>query len=148
MGACCRGGHLASVLAKEGYLITATDIIDRGYPGTKELDFLNHDSRLGVFDGDIVTNPPYKYAQEFVEKSIKLIPSGYKVAMFLKLTFLEGKRRKEFYKKYPPVRVYVLSERKDCYKNGDFTIKGSKAVAYAWFIWQKGFNGDPVIKWL
>lgn len=135
-------------MIKEGYLITATDIADRGYPGTVELDFLKYDTRLGKFYGDIVTNPPYKYAQEFVEKSIELVPHGCKVAMFLKLTFLEGKRRKEFYKKYPPIRVYVLSERKDCYKNGDFTAKGSKAVAYAWFVWQKGFQGDPIIKWL
>ena len=145
MGTSGRGGHLAKVLEDNGHYVLATDIVDRGYPGTKEIDFLSLEDS---FSGDIVTNPPYKYAQEFVEKALDVIQDGNKVAMFLKLTFLEGKRRKSFFETNPPLRVYVLSERKDCYKNGNFSVKGSKAVAYAWFIWQKGYKGDPIIKWL
>ena len=45
---------------------------------------------------DIITNPPYKYAKEFVEKSLELIREGGKVAMLLKLTFLEGQKRQVF----------------------------------------------------
>ena len=37
--------------------------------------------------------------------------------MFLKVQFLEGKRRKEFFKKFPPKVVYVFSERIMCAKN-------------------------------
>lgn len=32
--------------------------------------------------------------------------------------------------------------------NGDFQSITSSAVAYAWFVWEKGFTGDPVIKWI
>ena len=33
-----------------------------------------------------------------------------------------------------------------CAKNGDFEHT-EKAIAYAWYVWEKGFTGDPVIKW-
>jgi hypothetical protein len=35
-----------------------------------------------------------------------------------------------------------------CVKDGDFSIKGSSAIAYAWFVWEKGFTGAPIIKWI
>ena len=68
--------------------------------------------------------------------------------MFLKLQFLEGKARKSLFKKYPPKVVYVSSARLLCAKNGEFEKYPSSAVAYAWFVWEKGFTGDPIIKWI
>ena len=93
----CGEGHMAEVLKEYHYEVRATDLVDRGYG--EEMDFLTTDEK---WDGDIVTNPPYKYAQEFVEKALSLIPDGRKVCMFLKLTFLEGKKRRELFKNYPP----------------------------------------------
>lgn len=55
-----------------------------------------------MWDGDILTNPPYKYEKEFIEHAMTIIPDGRKVFMFLKLQFLEGKARGELFKKYPP----------------------------------------------
>lgn len=71
-----------------------------------------------------------------------------KVAMFLKLTFLESKARQKLFEKYPPKTIYVFRNRVDCWKNGIKPDKPSKAVCYAWFVWEKGFKGDPVIKWI
>ena len=68
--------------------------------------------------------------------------------MFLKLTFLEGQKRQKFFNKTPPSRIYVFSAKKNCAKNGDFHLDTSSAVAYAWFVWEKGFVGDPIIKWI
>lgn len=65
--------------------------------------------------------------------------------MFLKLQFLEGKNRKKFFKENPPKVVYVSSSRLECGINGKFS--GTSAVAYAWFVWEKGFKGEPVIRW-
>ncbi len=102
-----------------------------------------------MFNGDIITNPPYRYALDFVEKALSVIQTGSKVAMFLKLQFLEGKARGEFYKKNPPKKVYVASGRLNCARNGNFkTFSKSSAVAYAWFVWEKGYKGDPIIKWI
>lgn len=142
----CGEGHINKTLIFHGYNVISTDLVYRGYGEREPLDFL--EETLDGFDGDIITNPPYKYAQEFVERAIESIKTGNKVAMFLKLTFLEGKARKELFKKYPPKTVYVSSSRLECAKNGDFNKAGQKAVAYAWYVWEKGFTGDPVIKWI
>lgn len=119
------------------------DLIDRGYGSVA--DFLSKDNT--EWNGDIVTNPPYKYAQEFVEKALQIIPEGHKVAMFLKLQFLEGKHRRVLFDAMPPKRVYVSTSRLKCAMNGDFDSVGGSATAYAWFVWEKGFSGDPIIKW-
>jgi len=104
---------------------------------------------LEQWDGDIITNPPFKYAQQFVEKALSLIPDGKKVAMFLRIQFLETKERREFFKSYPPKTVYVSSKRILCAMNGEFAnySKNGSAACYCWFIWQKGFNGETVLKW-
>jgi hypothetical protein len=139
----CGEGHLSKVLDESGVLGKSSDLINRGYG--EQLDFFKYQ---GTWGGDIITNPPYKYAKEFVEHALGLVNIGSKVAMFLKLTFLEGKARKQMFKKYPPKTVYVSSSRLNCAMNGDFKNSGSSAAAYAWFVWEKGFTGDPIIKWI
>jgi DNA modification methylase len=121
----------------------ASDLYDRGY-GHAGVDFLKAYEKVD----NIITNPPYKHALEFVEHALKL--ANKKVAMFLKLTFLEGKGRYKFFQENPPRRIYVFSYRAMCYLNGDDTIKDKKssAVAYAWFVWEKGFKGKPEIEWI
>lgn len=129
-------GHLANRLTKYGHSVYGTDIIDRGWAGTEILDFLKFTPKEEQ-QVDIITNPPYKYCSEFILKSLECVAPGRKVAMFLKLTTLEGQKRyEEIYSKYPPKAVYVYSKRKQCAKNGDFS--GSSAVCYAWFVWEKG----------
>ena len=142
----CGGGHLAQVLENNGYEVIATDLIYRGYGDKESLNFL--EETLEEFEGDIITNPPYKYALEFVQKALDSVQIGKKVAMFLKLQFLEGKSRKKFFLENPPKVVYVSSSRLNCAMNGDFDKYESSAIAYAWFVWEKGFKGDPIIKWI
>ena len=145
----CGEGHLSKVLEQAGFEVISTDLIYRGYGDPEPLDFLKE--TLEDFEGDIITNPPYKYALEFVQRGLETVQPGRKVAMFLKLQFLEGKNRKEFFKSNPPKVVYVSSSRLTCAKNGAFDkIKdsGGSAVAYAWFVWEKGFRGEPVIRWI
>lgn len=142
----CGQGDLSKVFEKAGHKVLSTDLVDRGY-GTGGVDFLKCNE---VFNGDIITNPPYKYAQSFVEHALELVPDGHKVAMFLKLQFLEGKARRELFEKYPPKVVYVASGRLLCAKNGDFEgmrAGGGSAVAYAWFVWRKNSISEPIIRW-
>ena len=139
----CGEGHISEVLKARGYDVTSRDLVNRGYGD--EADFLSIDNTEWM--GDIVTNPPYKFAKEFVEKALQIIPNGNKVAMFLKLTFLEGKARRNLFRTAPPIRVWVSSSRLKCAMNGDFDAMGGSATAYAWFVWQKGYKGDTIIKW-
>lgn len=139
---CAGGGHIVKVLEDEGISVTTNDLYDHGFHLDTRLDFL---TQIGSWHGDIITNPPYKYAAEFAEHALDIIPEGNKVAMFLKLSFLEGKGRKKLFDKYPPNRVYVSRSRLNCGKNGVF--KGTSAVCYCWFVWEKGYKGQPRIIW-
>lgn len=147
----CGDGHLAKRLKEYGFEVLSSDIVERNYKIDFIEDFLKTNDSCD-FKWDILTNPPYKYAKEFVLQALKKVCDGSKVYMFLKLTFLESKSRfVELFNKYPPKKIYVFSERVLCAKNGDFeTMKqaGGSAVAYAWFVWEKGFSGKPEIEWI
>lgn len=105
------------------------------------MDFLK---QTKIFDGDIVTNPPYRYASEFIYKALSLVNDGNKVCMFLKVQYLEGKSRRKLYELFPPSRVWVSSSRIQCGRNGVFK---DSMVAYAWFVWEKGYKGETILKW-
>lgn len=141
----CGEGHLSEVLKSRGYSVKSTDLVDRGY-GSGNTDFLK--SIPDSWCGDILTNPPYKYAKEFVEKALEVTRTGAYTVMFLKIQFLEGQGRRELFKKYPPKYVYVNSKRQICYINGNMSKKLSSASCYCWFVWEKGFLGEPVIRWI
>ena len=72
--------------------------------------------------------------------------------MLLKLTFLEGKARyRDLFSRFPPKTVYVFTDRLMCAKNGDFErmkAGGGSAVAYAWFVWEKGYTRPTQIDWI
>ena len=141
----CGMGHLSKVLKQKGYNVLSSDLIDRGY-GDTGINFLTITGKN--YKIDILTNPPYKYAQEFVEHALDIIAEGYYVVMFLKIQFLEGQKRAKLFENYPPKYVYVNSKRRICYINGDMSKKMSSATCYCWFVWEKGFKGDPTIKFL
>ncbi len=141
----CGEGHIAKELIKQGYTVISSDLVDRGY-GMGGCNFLGR-YEIEALDVDVITNPPYSKAAEFVYKSLELIKPGRRVAMFLKLTFCEGKERKKLFKDHPPKVIYVSSSRLTCAKNGEFSATDSSAACYAWFIWEKGFKGDTIIKW-
>lgn len=145
----CSSGenHLANVFKKHGYIVRTSDLVKRTET-TEQLDFLSDE--VTDWHGNIITNPPYKFAVQFIEKAMDIIHEGDKCIMFLKLQFLEGKSRKKLFEKYPPKTIYVSSSRILCAKNGDFQKMidgGGSCVAYAWYVWQKNYKGDTIVKW-
>lgn len=139
----CGEKHLAAVFEEAGHSVRCSDIGNRCE--NEVMDFLQCNE---PWHGDIITNPPYKYATEFVKKALSLVGEGSKIAMFLRIQFLEGKRRKRLFEKNPPHCVYVSSSRLKCAINGDFENIAGSAACYARFVWQKGFSGDTIIKWI
>lgn len=140
----CGQGHLSEVLKQHNCHARSSDLIDRNY-GTPDTDFLAIDNTH--WNGDIITNPPFRYAQQFVTKALQITTPGNKIAMFLKIQFLEGKERKHLFLNHPPHTIYVSSSRIQCAPNGQFNDKQSSAVCYAWFIWINQYKGQTVIKW-
>lgn len=138
----CGEGHLSKKLKELGKEVVSSDLINRGFG--EQADFLKLETK--IIGHDIITNPPFKYAEEFIRKAIELTDG--KVAMLLRIQFLEGQKRKKLFAEYPPKVVYVFSKRIDCAKNGDFVNNSGGAVAYAWYVWEKGYTGETTLKWI
>lgn len=154
---CVGQGHILNKV-KELYPVAkcmGVDIVDRGYENTMVRDYINECPvrPIGWRFDLIITNPPYSLASEFVDKSIQLLRDGGKCCMFLKIQFLEGQKRKELFDKYPPRYIYVFRNRMATWNNGqEFDPKTGKhwstTMCHAWFVWEKGFKGEPIIRWL
>lgn len=97
----CGEGHLSKVFEKAGYQVRSSDLINRGF-GEHGIDFLAIDNQ--EWNGAIISNPPYREATQFIKKALDIIPEGQKVAMFLKLQFMEGKGRKPIFINTPPIQ--------------------------------------------
>jgi len=135
--ACGLDKNLSNYLSENEYDVKATDI-------TFGQDFLEDDSN---WDGDILTNPPFKLAKQFVDHSLDKINDGNKVIMLLRIQFLEGQRRYDWFKSGCLKNVYIHSKRIKIWLNNDQSISGN-ALCFAWFVWEKGYQKSPTISWI
>ncbi len=157
---CCGNGNISKVLEEAGYDVTSTDLYDHGY-GASGVDLFTYKN----IDADVITNPPFGIVTEFIEHMLDNLESGHKMALFLKLQFLEGQDRyKKVFARKNLKTVYLYTKRVACYKNNEMyqrnedgtfkldkdgnKIKISSAVAYAWYVFEADYQGDPVIKWI
>ena len=137
---CACGKNAIINVAKEfGYETYSSDLIDRGV-GADIFDFLESN----INKDNIITNPPFKLALPFVKKALE--STNGKIAMMLRVQFLEGKERYDFFKDNPPSKVYVFANRVNPIIDGK--PYGSSAMCLCWFVWDKSYKGDTVIKWL
>ena len=135
----CGNGAISKILKAKDYKVFSTDLVDRGYGEVRDLDFL--DEIPFCYNAEhIITNPPYKHAKLFVEKALSLTTG--KVAMLLRLAFLESKDRYELFQTTPLKTVYVFSKRLTMAANG------SAMIPFAWFVWEHGYTGKPQIEWI
>lgn len=109
--------------------------------GEKGIDFLKENRKVD----NIITNPPYSYAKEFVEHALECVDK--KVAMLMKLVFLEGVTRYDLFTNTPLKTVYVFCKRQKITIRGK-KMKNSSMIAYAWFLWDKSYYGKPTIEWI
>lgn len=139
----CGDGAISKVLHAAGYEVLSTDLIERGY-GQSGVDFLLDYTTIA---DNIVTNPPFKLAEEFVRHA--LARSRRKVAMLCRLAWLEGAARKKLFEASPLARVWVFSKRVPMLRNGDQMMAGGGGmIAFAWFVWDRNHDGPPQLGWL
>jgi hypothetical protein len=95
------------------------------------------DMKLNYKPNMIITNPPFLIAQEIIEKALNDVADGGFVIMLLRLNFLGGKKRKEFWDKHMPKYSFVHNRRMS------FTDDGrTDSIEYAHFVWQKGLKPE------
>ena len=143
---CCGEGHISEVLKDYGYDVVSNDLVDRGYGEFNE-DYLK---ATELKADNVVTNPPFKYAKEFIEKSLH--DTTGKVAMFCKIQLLEGVSRSKMFENTPLKTVYVFTKRQNPLRNGSPVDENGKkwasTMCFAWFVWEHGYEGKPSIEWI
>jgi hypothetical protein len=138
----CGDGAMSRVLEKAGYRVHSTDIQPRNYG--EPLDFFFASELLAP---NIVTNPPFTLSQEFTSRALAL--GCDKIAMLNKLAFLEGVERTAWLQTTPLKNVWVFSRRLKMTRNGEEErIKGGGMIAFAWFVWARGYRDRPMIGWI
>lgn len=144
----CGDGAIGKELVSAGYDVIATDITDWGY-GNPGYDFLKADR---PFARNIVTNPPYGFglADRFVTQALIFAgETGGRVAMLLNIASLCHPSRHESFVSRPPSVIYALDDCV-CWPLGDpaRATRQTTQHRYAWLIWDHGFTGETVFRWL
>ena len=141
----CGNGNLVDVLNKNGFKVIASDLKDRGY-GMTGIDFLHTTESYGNI---ILTNPPYSLANEFILHALDILPyAGLYIALMNVNTLAGIERYKKIFSTGVLREVYVFSKRIGCWKNNVRDDQKAHIINYAWFVFQKGFQGQPTLYWL
>lgn len=129
----CGRGHMSRPLSEQFGRVDSADLIDYGFGDVR--DFLTYPYLAGSHDW-VITNPPFKRAQDFIERAMTVAKCG--VAILARTVFLESiGRYEDLFKKNPPTYFAQFTERVPMVK-GRLDKKASTATGYAWFVWLKG----------
>jgi hypothetical protein len=139
----CGNGAISLALMARSIEVHSTDIADHGY-GASGLDFL-FCARPRFSFKTMLTNPPFKLAQQFVQRALLL--DCEKVIVLERLSWLESQRRRRFFENSPFARIWIHSSRQNVSRRGqDYGHNGM--ICFAWFVFERGYGGQPTIGWL
>lgn len=140
---CCGRGKIVNVLRAAGHDVFASDLVDYG-GNLFGRDFLMEYKLPVACVEAIVTNPPFKLAEQFVEHALNLAPI---VVMLLRLAFLESERRRHILDNGMLARVYVFRKRLPMmHRDGWEGRKSNSGMAFAWFVWDRANTGPTEMR--
>ena len=136
-------GHMVKPLAEYFGHVEASDIHDYG-AGFPVQDYL-----FGHLPSEVdwtITNPPFRLAEQFIERACKTSRQG--VAVIVRSAFLEGVGRfNTLFSINPPSVILQFSERVVMHK-GKLSKTGSTATAYCWIVWAFHDPGQTRLRWI
>ncbi len=143
----CGEGHMSRVLENHGAFVWSTDLYDRGYGQAHGVNFLEtllprpDDTSMNM---DIVTNPPYSLADEFVEHALKLArPRGRRVAMLLRNEWDCAASRSQLFTAEAGFSLKIVRTKRPRWIEG---TTGSPRHNYSWYLWDfSGWQPAPCI---
>lgn len=97
----------------------------------------------------IITNPPFSLADAFIEKAREV--TKHQFCFFLPLSYLNGITRYREIRFRQLKYVYVFARQMMLYERVLPRIDGcypAGMYVYAWFVWEKGWTNEPVIRWI
>jgi hypothetical protein len=139
----CGAGHMAKVLKEYFGEVRSSDAHDYGYGPVR--DYLAFPYETKAVDW-VITNPPFRLAEEFVIRSLDVARTG--VAVLVRTVFLESVGRYDrLFKIHPPSVFAQFVERVPMVK-GRLDAKATTATGYAWLVWEHASGSDAKVKWI
>jgi hypothetical protein len=141
---CCGSGAILNVLEEAGHIVHGADLIDYGWRGTVIRDYLDEPVIMG--DAGIVTNPPFRLAEEFIRKAFA---DGCRYhAWLLRTNFLESAGRLMLWRQYPPSRIWISSCRLPMmHRHGWDGPRASSNVSYMWAVFDTDSSDNCKLDW-
>ena len=139
----CGAGHMAKVLKEYFGDVICADAYDYGYGELR--DFLTYSYEPDAVDW-VITNPPFRLAEEFVVRGLQIARRG--VAILARTVFLESVGRYEaIFRANPPTKFAQFVERVPMVR-GRLDGKATTATGYAWLVWEKDAAITPRLMWV
>lgn len=144
----CGSGTIPRVHKQHDISAIGTDLRKRGFEDIGGVDFLSDDWQPGEYT-DIVTNPPYGVAMEFIERARS---RADRVCVLVPMRFLNSGRRADYFRLKPPARIWILGNRPsmppgEALWNGLVSVGGGK-IDYCWVVFERGHEGGARVDWL
>lgn len=138
----CGRGFMSETLKEYFLKVHSSDIHEYGYGAV--VNFLDDDYKT---EADwLITNPPFKNAEEFIHKGLQITRIG--VAVLVRTVFIESiGRYNRLFSKCPPNIVAQFAERVPIVK-GRLDRSISSATGYAWLIWNKKNDDYTRVAWI
>lgn len=144
----CGLGRILESAKNSGHKVIGSDIIHRSDYCDFQKDFLTIQADEILFD-NIVSNPPFNLAEQFVRHSLDLLPDGGKLGMILPMVWLSGFSMKRSWLPTSPLSKYYAISPRPSMPPGAVIDAGVRAgngtKDFAWFVWQKGYCGQPSV---
>ena len=141
----CGRGAIANVLRAHGHRVICTDLVDYGADSTAiyGVDFLRT-TELPADVGCILTNPPFKIINKFIDHALRLCPQ---VIILARLALWESERRSSVLEGRGLKRVLIFRKRLPMmHRDGWKGRKANSGMAFAWFVWERCYSGNPIAK--
>lgn len=143
----CGPGSIVRELRASGRAVIATDLVAYGCDDSAaRQDFLMERSAPSGVPA-IVTNPPFKLAEEFAAHANTLVPEVY---MLLRLAFLEGLRWNDRGLADGLARVWIFAPRLPFMHRHNYEgpKNSNSGMPFAWFVWRRDHEGPAQIDWI
>lgn len=146
----CGLGRILNQARLAGLTAIGSDLVNRAMECVTTSDFLRR-SHTPVFD-NIVMNPPFSLAEEFVREAIRIVPQGGKVAAILPLVWVSGFSSKRDWLPVSPLKTLFSISPRPSMPPGRVIQSGIKpgngTKDFAWLVWQKGYTGATSLKFM
>jgi hypothetical protein len=140
----CGKGNLVTAMRARGFTVHASDVVSRGCPDSRVLDFWGMTERPTNCDV-LVSNPPYAKATQIIEHGFAL---GFRVVILLLKANFAGteERYARLHRLGHMRRVHVLAERLQDMHDANFTgKKASQSQEHSWFVFDRNYCGPATL---